>query len=254
VPIDVALNAETRGSLSVHPIESVRSLGIDAFITDRFGGVSAAPFDSLNLGDHVGDNLNDVQENRRRVASALDVAPSNLVIVRQVHGARVLDASLATSSSEADALLCDDTTKALAILVADCVPILIADETSNRFAVLHAGWRGLALGIIAQTLARFNDAANVRVFIGPSISRETYQVGPEVAAHFSNVGGAVLADGGDKSRLDLRRVAAFQLMDGGVRDASIFRSTDVTDGAQTFFSDRVHRPCGRFALVAKRTP
>jgi YfiH family protein len=253
VPIDVALPTETRGSLSVHPIEIVRSLGIDAFITDRFGGVSAAPFDSLNLGDHVGDDLNDVQENRRRVASALDVATSNLVIVRQVHGAGVLDASLATSSSEADALVYDNTTKALAILVADCVPILIADERSKRFAVLHAGWRGLALGIVAQTLARFNDAASVRAFIGPSISREAYQVGPEVAENFSNISGALLADGGDKSRLDLRRVAAFQLMDNGVRDASIVQSNDVTDGAETFFSDRAQRPCGRFALVAKRT-
>jgi hypothetical protein len=242
-----------RGPLSVHPIESVRHLGIDAFVTDRFGGVSAAPFDSLNLGDHVGDDLDDVQENRHRVARALDVAVSNLVIVRQVHGSNVLDASLATPSSTADAIFCDDATMALAILVADCVPLLIADERSKRFAVIHAGWRGLAAGIIARTLAHFDNAASLHAFIGPSISREGYQVGPEVASHFTQVTGALTPDGADRSRLDLHRVATHQLVDCGVRDAAIVRSQQVTDGAETFFSDRAQRPCGRFALVAKRT-
>lgn len=253
MPSDVALSAETRDALTVHPVTSVRALGVDAFVTDRFGGVSSAPYDSLNLGVHVGDRANDVRENRRRVANAIGVDPTRLVIVQQVHGVRVLDASNATPSSEADALFTDDRDQALAILVADCVPILLVDSTSDRFALVHAGWRGLHLGVIAQTLQLFADAAQVHAFLGPSISREGYQVGPEVAAHFAHLPEALTPDGGDRSRLDLTLVATRQLLEHGVGDASIVRCQQVTDGGEVFFSDRAQRPCGRFALVAKRT-
>lgn len=253
MPSDVVLTAETRDALTVHPVESVRVLGVDAFVTDRFGGVSSSPYDSLNLGDHVGDRLIDVQENRRRVANAIRVDPTRLVIVRQVHGSHVLDASFATPSSEADALFAHDDETALAILVADCVPLLIVDAASNRFALVHAGWRGLHGGVIAQTLKHFADVTRVHAFLGPSISREGYQVGPEVAAHFADVTGALAPDGGDRSRLDLGLVAIHQLLEGGVSDRWIVRSQQVTDGGEVFFSDRAQRPGGRFALVAKRT-
>ena len=253
MPSDVALSAETRDDLTVHPVASVRALGIDAFVTDRFGGVSSPPYDSLNLGEHVGDRASDVTENRRRVANAINVDPTNHVIVQQVHGARVLDASLATASSEADALFTDGCDQALAILVADCVPLLLVDTTSSRFALVHAGWRGLHLGVIAQTLQCFTNAPDIQVFLGPSISREGYQVGPEVAAHFAHLPGVLTPDGGDRSRLDLTLVAIRQLLEHGVADASIVRCQQVTDGGEVFFSDRAQRPCGRFALVAKRT-
>ena len=251
--IEVVLGVEARDTLTVHPVESVRALGVDAFVTDRFGGVSSAPYDSLNLGEHVGDRAKDVRENRRRVASAIGVDPSRLVIVRQVHGANAIDASAAPPSSEADALLSDGHDDALAILVADCVPLLLVDCASNRFALVHAGWRGLHGGVIARTLQHFVDAAQVHAFLGPSISREGYQVGPEVAIHFAHLPGAVTADTGDRSRLDLGLVATRQLLDGGVLDTSIVRCQQVTDGGEVFFSDRAQRPCGRFALVAKRT-
>ncbi len=230
----------------------MRELGVDAFVTDRFGGVSRSPFDALNLGDRVGDDVGDVLENRRRVASAIGVDASGLTIVRQVHGNRVLDASHAAASSEADALFSDDVDVALAVLVADCIPLLLADEGSSRFAVVHAGWRGLHEGVIAATLARFEDAKNVIAFLGPSISQEGYQVGPEVATLFADVAGAVIADDDDRSRLDLREVATAQLRRLGVRDGHVLRSQQVTDGGEMFFSDRAHRPCGRFALVARR--
>lgn len=252
MPIDVVLHAEQRGALTVYPVESAQALGVDAFVTDRFGGVSAAPYDTLNLGDHVGDELIDVQENRRRVASAVGVNETQLVTVRQVHGTHVLDASIVTPSSEADALVSDRNDVALAVLVADCVPILLVDAPSKRFALVHAGWRGLRSGVIAKTLLHFDDAATVHAFLGPAISREGYQVGPEVAAHFADVPQALTADGGDRSRLDLRHVATLQLTVSGVRDDFIVRSQQVTDGGEVFFSDRAKRPCGRFALVAKR--
>jgi YfiH family protein len=251
--IEVVLGAEVRDALTVHPVESVRALGVDAFVTDRFGGVSSSPYDSLNLGEHVGDRAKDVRENRRRVAGAIGVDPSRLVIVRQVHGTNALDALAATPSSEADALFTDDSDDALAILVADCVPLLLVDTSSDRLALVHAGWRGLHGGVIARTLQQFSDAAQVHAFLGPSISRESYQVGPEAAVHFAHLSEAVTADVDDRSRLDLGLVATRQLLNGGVLDTSIVRCQQVTDGGEVFFSDRAQRPCGRFALVAKRT-
>jgi hypothetical protein len=253
VPKHVTLDAQRRESLTVYPIESVRALGIDAFVTDRFGGASSGPYDSLNLGDHVGDEIEAVRENRRRVANAAGVEESRLIAVRQVHSANVLPASSVAPSSEADALVGERDDVALAILVADCVPLLFVDESSERFAVVHAGWRGLHHGVIAETLRHFDDAANVHVFLGPSISREAYQVGPDVAEHFLDVPGALVADGGDRSRLDLRHVATHQLTHLGVHDQFIEQSQQVTDGGEIFFSDRTARPCGRFALVAKRS-
>jgi len=254
VPIDVTLDAEIRGGLTIYPVQSVVELGVDAFVTDRFGGVSVAPYDSLNLGDHVSDEASDVKENRRRVAKAANVDSAHLVIVRQVHGATVLDATNATAESEADGLVTERDDVALAMLVADCVPILLVDEASSRFALVHAGWRGLAEGVIKKALDLFNDAATVHAFLGPSISSESYQVGPEVARHFVDIDGALLADGSDRSRLDLRHVASRQLINAGVLDEFIVRSRQVTDGGEVFFSDRAQRPCGRFALVAKRVP
>lgn len=252
MPSDVALRPETRGGLTVHRFENARLLGVDAFVTDRFAGASSPPYDSLNLGDHVGDRSEHVAENRRRVANALGADPSRLVIVRQVHSAKVMDASQATTASEADALYVDDDELAIAILIADCVPLLLVDSSSSRIALIHAGWRGLDAGVINNTVARFTNPATLHAFIGPSISQEAYQVGPDVAQHFSHLSGALSPDGTDHFRLDLRYVAAAQLLSLGVREERIERSREVTDGGGVFYSDRAQRPCGRFALVAKR--
>ena len=190
--------------------------------------MSRAPYDTLNLGDHVGDEIEHVEENRRLVALAIDA--QRLVIVRQVHGDHVLDASRARSSSEADALFDDDSDLALAILVADCIPLVMVDAASRRFCLVHAGWRGLSAGVIPRALERFSDPHSVHVFLGPSISAESYQVGPDVANNFVDVHGAVIPDGGDRSRLDLRRVAVAQLVHGGVVAQHVTCSEQVTDG------------------------
>lgn len=249
MPVEVALSPEVRGPLTVYPVESARAFGVDAFVTDRFHGASTGPYESLNLGDHVGDELAHVHENRHLVAHA--IGADGLIIVRQVHGARVLNARNATPDSEADALLSDGSDLALAILVADCVPILLVESTSSRFCLVHAGWRGLYAGVIGQALEHFR-ASDVHAFLGPSISSAHYQVGPDVAVHFEDVPGALEPDGADRSRLDLRLVAASQLRAAGVDDERISIAAEVTDGGGVFFSDRAQRPCGRFGLVAKR--
>ncbi|MCU1362873.1 MAG: hypothetical protein JWM55_701 [Acidimicrobiaceae bacterium] len=249
---DVTLRAETRHALSVYPIERARELGVDGFLTDRAGGVSLPPYDSLNLAYHVGDDRESVDENRRRVAAAARVAEGQLVTVTQVHGATVLRADLVTATSTADALTHESPDLALAVMVADCVPLLFVDASSARFAVVHAGWRGLQRGVIARAVALFCDPATVYAFVGPSISMEAYQVGPDVAQYFNEVPEALCHDGGGRFRLDLRRVAVSQLLAAGVSDQHVETSIQVTDGGEVFFSDRAQRPCGRFALVAKR--
>ncbi len=105
--------------------------------------------------------------------------------------------------------------------------------------------------MIAEALREF-DASTTHVFLGPCISAEAYQIGPEVAARFADVPGALAPDVGDRSRLDLRAVALFQLREAGVPDENITMSREVTDGGEIFYSDRSQRPCGRFALVARR--
>ncbi len=251
MPKDITLSAQQRGTLTVCPVDDLAELGVDVFVTDRFNGTSAGPYNSLNLGDHVGDHDDHVRKNRALVAKAAGVDADRFITVRQVHGATVLDGESVTAVSEADALVTRTPELALAILVADCVPLALVDTSSGRVALVHAGWRGLEAGVIARTLEGL-DARATHAFIGPSISKERYQVGPEVAQHFTGVEGALTPDGGDRSRLDLRLVATRQLLSAGVLDDRIVRSRDVTDGGEIFFSDRAQRPCGRFAIVAKR--
>ena len=212
----------------------------------------AVSYTHLNLGSHVDDRVEHVTENRRRVASAIGVAPERLVIVRQVHGNQVLDASISLEAREGDGLFTSSPDLALAVLVADCVPVLIVDESCAAFAVVHAGWRGLSSQILSNAVARFNDPRSLHAFVGPSISFEGYQVGPEVAEKFADVEGAVAPDEGNRSRLDLRLVATRLLVQHGLSDSNIIVSTQSTDGGGLFYSDRAARPCGRFALVAKR--
>jgi polyphenol oxidase len=252
--VELTLRAEVRGSLSVYPVTALRELGVDVFVSDRFGGVSEAPYESLNLGGHVGDDGARVRENRARVAAAAGVEPAGLVIARQVHGDTVLDVAAVTEGAEADGLLTTSNELALCVLVADCVPIVLVDESTKCFATVHAGWRGLEKRILERAVSMFARSQTLHAFLGPAISFEGYQVGPEVAALFEDVPGAVRRDVGDRSRLDLRGVAAHQLRRLGLDDERISISTQVTDGGEMFFSDRAQRPTGRFALVAKRAP
>ncbi|MDE3064695.1 MAG: peptidoglycan editing factor PgeF [Acidobacteriota bacterium] len=247
MPVVVELSARRRGPLDVFVAEGL-DLGVDAFVTGRAGGVSEAPYDTLNLGAHVGDAPANVEENRRRVASAAGVAPDRLVTARQVHGSRVAFVDDPAGEVEADGLVTDDPALAVAVLVADCVPVLLSDGGS-RVGVVHAGWRGLAAGVLANAVACFERPDDLRVLLGPSIGSR-YQVGPEVASHFEDVEGALTPDVADRSLLDLRIVAAHQLEALGVLDDRIAVTREHSGDAE-FFSDRAQRPCGRFALVGR---
>lgn len=254
VPAPLIPAVTTRADLGVVGLEHLRAMGVDAFVTTRFGGVSPAPYDTLNLGDHVGDDPSRVEENRRRVAAALDLAPSQLAISRQVHGAVVND--LDEWDGEAlvgDAMVSTRDDVALAVLVADCVALLFVEASGPRVAVAHAGWRGLVEGVIPATLAHFERPDDVRVVLGPHISPARYQVGPEVAEHFESIAGACREDEGDRRRLDLGVIARYQLGLAGVA-LELVEELGHNDDSDLFFSDRAQRPCGRFALVVRRTP
>ncbi len=253
MPSPVTLRARHRAGLSLFSLDDATARGADVVVTTRAGGVSPPPWDSLNLGDHVGDEPERVAENRRRVAAAMGVEAARLVIARQVHGRSVLDLDEWRGEPlEGDALVTTRADLAVAVLVADCVPLLVVDD--ERLAVAHAGWRGLADGVVAATLAHFAWPERVRVVLGPHISPARYQVGPEVAERFADIPDAVVPDEGDRRRLDLAAVATHQLLDHGVTAEHISIASAVTDDGTVFFSDRAARPCGRFALVARRRP
>jgi YfiH family protein len=242
------LTLEIRDGVPLYVIEDARDCGIDAFFTSRSGGVSIGSYDSLNLGDHVGDDPDHVARNRGIVENLVG-APVRLI--RQIHGNAVLQSDEVTSESEGDALVSvsDD---AVGIMVADCVPVLLYSAVESQFCVVHAGWKGLVAGVLENAVGRFSEKSDVCAFIGPSISAARYQVGPEVARHFVNVPHALSPDVGDRSLLDLRLVATFLLERAGLTPTHISLSDEVTDGGDTFFSDRACRPCGRFALIARR--
>ena len=253
MPDTVALSATVRGSLRVYPIDFAREYGVDAFFTDRTGGVSSAPFDTLNLAQHVGDRSSDVEENRTRLAHASGVERQRLVFVNQVHGADVAHITGLRPGVAADALVTEVVDLAVVVLVADCVPVLLVTDAREGVAVVHAGWRGLHLGVLTNAVRALGERARVHAFVGPAISGAAYQVGPDVARYFRDVPGALSPDVDDRSRLDLRTVAAHQLAALGVSDDHVRVSRETTDGGSIFFSDRAQRPCGRFALVAKRS-
>lgn len=248
------LVARSRGDLPLYDLDDVRDYGLDVVVTTRRGGVSTSPYASLNLADHVGDDGVAVAENRRRVAHALAVPAPSLVVATQVHGNVVNDVDdWSGGALVGDALVATRDDVALAVLVADCVPLLILDPRGPRFALVHAGWRGLAQGIIPATLAHFARVGELLVVIGPRISPASYQVGPEVATSFESIPGACREDVGDRRRLDLGVIAQHQLLAHGVPSENVLVAGAMTDGGGEFYSDRAARPSGRFALVARRT-
>jgi YfiH family protein len=155
---------------------------VHALVTTRAGGCSIGPYASLNLGDHVGDDASAVAENRRRLRQYLPAEPRWL---NQVHGTTCVDAQFAQNGSAADAAFGRQANTVCAVLTADCLPVLLCDDAGSVVAAAHAGWRGLAAGIIESTVARMNvPGANIIAWLGPAIGPQNFEVGGEVRAAF----------------------------------------------------------------------
>lgn len=223
---------------------------VRACSTERAGGVSEPPYDSLNLGARAGDRPEDVAENRRRLTVAAGCpAP---VWLDQVHGADVARLVGAPACDPAaDASVTGETTMACAILTADCLPVLLCDQSGTRVGAAHAGWRGLASGVVEATVAAMDRPVDeLLAWLGPCIGPTAFEVGPEVREAFladdPGAGADFRPGQGDRYYADLRALARRRLLGCGVRDISA--STDCTLGdARRFFSHRRDGPCGRMA-------
>lgn len=158
-----------------------------AYTTTRLGGVSQSPYDSLNLGDHVDDDRAHVLTNRRRLIERLDL-PSEPCWLNQVHGTDVIELSQNkqdTAPEQADASITKEVGVVCAVLTADCLPLLICNTAGTRIAAAHAGWRGLAAGVIEATIKSLEVSPNeLLVWMGPAIGPQAFAVGDEVREAF----------------------------------------------------------------------
>jgi YfiH family protein len=249
-------------------------LPVEALVTTRHGGVSAGRYATLNLSFAVGDEAANVRENRRRAAAALGAAPADFVFAAQVHGSRAeivsaADRGRGTLAAEdaigpADALVTREPGTVLAILVADCVPIVLYDPAAHALACVHAGWRGTVARTAQAALAAMRPLGtrprDIIAGIGPSIAPDVYHVGDEVSdAARDAFGGwaqALLRPAGPGRWLvDLAAANRHILRTAGVPDSQIHTAVTPTGpDPGLFFSHRAERPCGRFALAAKLEP
>ncbi len=150
--------------------------------TTRLGGNSAAPYDSLNLGDHVGDAPLTVARNRMLLNNLL---PSEPVWLEQVHGTIVANADSANCRPQADACIARHRAAVCVVMTADCLPVLLCDTQGSVVGAAHAGWKGLAAGVIEATVQAMDVAPqDMMAWLGPAISQDAFEVGDEVRAAF----------------------------------------------------------------------
>lgn len=226
--------------------------GIVAGTTIRTGGTSTGTYESLNLGAHVGDDPAAVRENRRRFLqmTGLEQEPDWLT---QVHGTRVHVVGEG-KAGEADAVIGRGET--IAVLTADCLPILLCAETGSELAAIHGGWRGLAAGIIDATLSKMQTPLDeLLAWLGPAISQPAFEVGAEVREAFleRDTEAGACFEPNDRGRLqaDLYGLARKQLRAAGV--SAVYGGGWCTFAdAERFFSYRRDGQCGRMATFVGR--
>jgi polyphenol oxidase len=232
---------------------------VGALMSTRAGGVSAAPFDSLNLGRSVGDEGAAVDENRRRFGTATGARP---IWMSQVHGKRVvrLAADAGRAVIEADAAITTDAGLACTVMVADCLPVLFAAPGGRGVGAAHAGWRGLAAGVLEATVAALAKAAScapheLEAWLGPCIGPRRFEVGADVVAAFARSPHARARfverprpDGTPRWLADLPALARDRLQAAGLTRISGGDWCTVED-ASRFFSFRRAGVTGRMAAA-----
>lgn len=244
----------------------LRQAGVPHAFSTRIGGKSPKPFDSMNLGNPSGCEIQDtserIRENYRMLLSAVALGGRELVWVHQVHGGRVLRVRAGEehdNNAKADALVGDDPARVLSVRIADCVPVLLAGEDGSVVAAVHAGWRGVVAGIALEAIREMNGvrdlpARRLIAAIGPAIGFDAFEVGGEVLDEFRRAFGQdapvrVVENG--KGRVDLREALRRQLLEAGLQPERI----DDTDrctyrDADEFFSHRRDKGIsGRMAAV-----
>ncbi|BBN80952.1 laccase domain protein [Pseudoalteromonas sp. A25] len=229
---------------------------VGALSTTRVGGVSCGPFESFNLGYHVSDTSKDVDTNHKRL---LDYLPRPAQWLTQVHGADVLVVDEMTQTSllpEADAHYTKLRQQPLAIMTADCLPILISDLNGTEVAAIHGGWKPLSKDIIANTLAKFDSKPeHLFVWLGPAIGPQKFEVGKEVKEQFCALNLAHQRDfnayGDGKFLANIYAIAKRQLAQCGVTQVFGGQYCTVSQPA-LFFSYRRDGTTGRMASLIWR--
>ena len=221
--------------------------------TTRRGGVSMPPYDTFNLATHVGDQPEAVQQNRARLVAKLSL-PSVPLWLTQVHGRDVATVPGAKEGVEADAAWTDQPGQVLAVLTADCLPVVICDHEGTQLAVVHAGWRGLVEGVLEAAVTKFSAAPeNLLAWMGPAIGPEAFEVGPEVrhaliSAYPANAD-AFTPGKGDRWMADIFLLARLQLGRLGV--SRVFGGGRCTySDPEHFYSYRRDGRTGRMATLA----
>ena len=226
------------------------SASVHAVVTTRTGGASAGPYASMNLGTAVGDDPEAVARNRARLASLLPSEPRWLT---QVHGTTVVDAHSVTAPLEADASFTRVHGVVSAVLIADCLPILITDREGRLAAAVHAGWRGLVGGVVENTVAALDmDPSRLLAWLGPAIGPQKFEVGADVFDAFLSrapeTAPAFRPIGPSKWLADLFWLARRQLTAAGVGSIQGGGLCTYSDPIR-FFSHRRDRVTGRMAAL-----
>ena len=226
---------------------------IKAFSTTRQGGFSEQSYNSMNLGDHVGDDAEKVAKNRTTLRSMLDL-PNEPQWLKQIHGNKVIQIHTGSSATvEADGCFTKQESNVCAVLTADCLPILITDKAGTTVAAIHAGWRGLANGIIDVALRALGlPNHSLLVWLGPAIGPTKFEVGEDVKSIFSeqayNTDLAFKPKTANKWLLDIYQIARYNLIRNGVEqiyggDQCTFSQSD------RYFSYRRDGVTGRMASL-----
>nr|WP_296771931.1 peptidoglycan editing factor PgeF [Rhodococcus sp. (in: high G+C Gram-positive bacteria)] len=233
---------------------SGKNFKVRRITTTRAGGVSVAPYDTFNLGDHVGDEPAAVAANRERLGRELGVGAERLVWMEQVHGrtVTVVDGPQSEPVPVTDAVVTTATDLALVVLSADCVPVLLSDEEAGVIAAVHAGRVGARIGIIPRVLdamvAQGATLSRVGAFLGPAASGRQYEVPAHMRADVErHLPGSASTTVRKTPGLDIRAGIKRQLLEAGVSGVATDPRCTIED--RTLFSHRRGAPTGRLASV-----
>ncbi|MBR9872356.1 MAG: peptidoglycan editing factor PgeF [Gammaproteobacteria bacterium] len=233
------------------------SARVRALCTTRKGGVSQSPWQSLNLGGHVGDNPADVARNRQRLAAFMGVETGQLGWLNQVHGTRVVELTRDNLKDcpDADASFTREQGVVCAILTADCLPVILADRDGQVVGAAHAGWRSLCGGVLENLIqAMAVEPSKLTAWFGPSIGPVNFEVGPEVRAAFVEQqadSASAFSEQGARSGhfvADIYELARLRLSRAGVSDISGGGWCTVDD-PERFYSYRRDGQTGRMATL-----
>ncbi|WP_018652246.1 peptidoglycan editing factor PgeF [Actinobacillus capsulatus] len=231
---------------------------IHAFTTVRTGGVSQVPFDSFNLGDHVGDNPKDVQQNRQLLVEQFGL-PHFPLFLTQTHSTRVIRLPYDGDNLEADAVYTNQPNQVCLVITADCLPVLFCSKDGKEVAAAHAGWRGLCDGVLENTVVEFScSPTEICAWLGPAIGSTKFQVGKEVMEQFCafdpQAEQAFVADPTVRGKFlgNLYQIAQQRLNKFGITEISGGEHCTVTE-QERFFSYRRDKQTGRMASIIWRS-